>query len=72
VKKLKLLLLALSFVFAAATAVAITHESLESQARPVEQCERTSHGTHLCSADDHCGVGHKCCDGHCEMVDTCG
>ena len=30
------------------------------------------HGTHLCSADSHCGVGHKCCSGHCQAVATCG
>jgi hypothetical protein len=30
------------------------------------------HGTHLCSADEHCGSGHKCCSGHCMAVDTCG
>ena len=28
-------------------------------------------GTHLCKEDDHCGSGHKCCSGHCKMVDTC-
>ena len=30
------------------------------------------HGTHLCSADSHCGTGHKCCSGHCKAVSTCG
>jgi len=30
------------------------------------------HGTHLCSADSHCGTGHKCCSGHCKAVATCG
>ena len=29
------------------------------------------HGTHLCSADDHCGTGHKCCSGHCKASVTC-
>lgn len=29
------------------------------------------HGTHLCSDDDHCGTGHKCCSGHCKAVSTC-
>ncbi|MBF0104131.1 MAG: hypothetical protein HQM16_02280 [Deltaproteobacteria bacterium] len=32
----------------------------------------SNHGTHLCTQDDDCGVSHKCCDGHCMMVDTCG
>lgn len=71
-RTLKLSILAMCLVFAAAAAVAFAHESLETRVAPVESCERTSHGTHLCSADEHCGVGHKCCDGHCQMVDTCG
>lgn len=29
------------------------------------------HGTHLCSRDEHCGTGHKCCSGHCKAVVTC-
>lgn len=29
------------------------------------------HGSHLCSDDEHCGSGHKCCDGHCKQVATC-
>ncbi len=29
------------------------------------------HGTHLCSDDEHCGTGHKCCSGHCKAVSTC-
>lgn len=29
------------------------------------------HGTHLCSDDEHCGSGHKCCSGHCKAVSTC-
>jgi len=29
------------------------------------------HGTHLCSADSHCGTGHKCCSGHCQAVSVC-
>ena len=33
--------------------------------------EPVGHGTHLCSDDEHCGTGHKCCSGHCKAVDTC-
>lgn len=29
------------------------------------------HGTHLCSAHDHCGTGHLCCSGHCKAVSVC-
>ena len=68
-KRFNLLLLAVCFVFAAAAAVAITQESLETRAGPVE---RASHGTHLCTADSDCGTDHKCCSGHCKWVDTCG
>jgi hypothetical protein len=71
VRTLELSILVMCLVFAAA-AVAFTHEPSETRVAPVESCERTSHGTHLCSAAEHCGVGHKCCDGHCQMVDTCG
>jgi len=33
--------------------------------------EELQHGVHLCSADSHCGTGHKCCSGHCKAVVTC-
>lgn len=29
------------------------------------------HGTHLCSAHEHCGTGHLCCSGHCKAVSVC-
>lgn len=37
----------------------------------VHPMSTVGHGTHLCSADEHCGTGHKCCSGHCKAVATC-
>ncbi len=74
-KRFRLLFLLAGILLAGATYATVSHAVGDRSLAPIDpthQIVGPGHGTHLCTADEDCGVGHKCCEGHCLMVATCG
>jgi hypothetical protein len=73
-KRTAILLLAAGLLTGGIAYVAVGNASAKPPSAPADPAQPVDpgHGTHLCSEDEHCGAGHKCCDGHCMMVSTCG